>query len=287
MTLAHEFPGLAFIVAHHDRKMAADDVFDTVSGTLGLIGGVDTIAILKRSGQGGVTLHIQGRDLVDDVEKAVRFDRETCRWVILGEAIEVHRSAERARVLSALREGPAAGLSVGEIMAEAEIHSRQAAWQLLHRMAKDGEVGRRGRGKYGLPETPLSGVSGSQENGQPIDGTLEKFDPDPPDSPDKGGHPKVIRLYPRERVWKRVHGGVKAPSGSRWDVGADGSAQLHAHYSFSIGGKRRWVDHSLRTADPGIAAEMIAASRRAQVAQAKARVAAERKARRRPPSNLE
>src|SRR5262249_32029074 len=40
--LSHEFPGLAFLVAHHDRKMAAEDVFDTVSGTLGLTGGVDT-----------------------------------------------------------------------------------------------------------------------------------------------------------------------------------------------------------------------------------------------------
>ena len=96
VALAHEFPGLAFIVAHHDRKMAADDVFDTVSGTLGLTGGVDTIAILKRSNQ-GVTLHIQGRDLVEDVEKAVRFDRETCRWTILGEAAEVRRSGDRSR----------------------------------------------------------------------------------------------------------------------------------------------------------------------------------------------
>ena len=41
--LAHEFAGLAIMIAHHTRKMDADDVFDTVSGTLGLIGGVDTI----------------------------------------------------------------------------------------------------------------------------------------------------------------------------------------------------------------------------------------------------
>jgi hypothetical protein len=90
--------GISIIVAHHDRKMGADDVFDTVSGTLGLTGGVDAIALLKRNA-GAVTLHIQGRDMEDEVEKIVRFDRETCRWAIVGEASEVQDSSERDRVV--------------------------------------------------------------------------------------------------------------------------------------------------------------------------------------------
>ena len=236
MALASEFPGLAIIVAHHDRKMAADDVFDTVSGTLGLTGGVDTIAILKRSGQ-GVTLHIQGRDLVDDVEKAVRFDRETCRWTILGEAAEVHRSGERARVLETLKAGE---LSVGEIMADAGIHSREAAWQLLHRMAVAGEIVRSGRGKYALPGASVSGPSGGQDEAQAADNSTNPTGPDFPDAPDRGGHGKVVRLYPRgvsRRGWKRVHEGVTAPAGTRWGVDADGTAILHAHYTFRIRGK--------------------------------------------------
>src|SRR5215470_12349955 len=60
-TLAGEL-GISIIIAHHDRKMDADDVFDTVSGTLGLTGGVDAIAILKRNAH-GITLHVEGRDL--------------------------------------------------------------------------------------------------------------------------------------------------------------------------------------------------------------------------------
>jgi hypothetical protein len=122
LQLAHEFPGLAFLVAHHDRKMDAEDVFDTVSGTLGLTGGVDTIAVLKRKAQ-SVTLHVEGRDLNDSVEKAIQFDRETCRWEILGEAAEFNRSAERTRVLNALKDAPG-GLSVSEIKAAAELRSR-------------------------------------------------------------------------------------------------------------------------------------------------------------------
>jgi AAA domain len=111
--LCHDFPGLAILVAHHDRKMDADDPFDTVSGTLGLTGGVDAIAILKRHRQ-GVTLYIQGRDLLDSVEKAVNFDRETGRRMILGEAGEVHRSKDERAVIEALR-AAADGLKVQAI----------------------------------------------------------------------------------------------------------------------------------------------------------------------------
>jgi hypothetical protein len=50
---------ITVIVVHHDRKSEADDVFDTVSGTLGLTGAADTIAILKREA-GAVTFHVRG-----------------------------------------------------------------------------------------------------------------------------------------------------------------------------------------------------------------------------------
>jgi AAA domain/Transcriptional regulator, AbiEi antitoxin len=139
---------LAIMAAHHDRKMDADDVFDTVSGTLGLTGGVDTIAILRRKA-GVVTLHIQGRDLEEEVEKAVSFDRETCRWRILGEASEVRRSGDRSRVLSALA-GADEGLAAAEIRAVAALGSESNAHQVLSRMAKDGEIERLRRGVYGL-----------------------------------------------------------------------------------------------------------------------------------------
>jgi hypothetical protein len=152
MQLVQVFPGLAIIVAHHDRKMDADDVFDTVSGTLGLTGGVDTIAVLKRGGL-GITLHIQGRDLVDDVEKAIRFDRETCRWTILGEAVEVRRSTERNKVLAALQRGSADGMSVSALMEAAQC-SRSATDSLLSRMCADGEIERTSRGRYSLPIKP-------------------------------------------------------------------------------------------------------------------------------------
>jgi hypothetical protein len=201
LDLSHDFPGLLIIVAHHDRKMDAEDVFDTASGTLGMTGGVDTIVMLKRNAH-GVTLHVRGRDLDDDVEKAVKFDRETCRWVILGEASEVHRSEGRTRVLDVLA-ASAEELSVREIMAEADLGTQDAAWQLLHRMVKAGEIERRGRGKYRLPvaplsvsKTPLSGVSGT--SGTVFSSVLsEDLSPSGlPDTPDRGVQGEPNRQEP-------------------------------------------------------------------------------------------
>jgi hypothetical protein len=131
--------------------MDADDPFDTVSGTLGLTGGVDAIAVMKRKA-GSVTLYIEGRDLPDEIEKAIRFDRETCRWTILGEATEVQRSSERQRVLAALATAPD-GMSVAEITTAASMVSRGATDKLLFHMLRDGEVSRVRRGIYCLPTT--------------------------------------------------------------------------------------------------------------------------------------
>jgi hypothetical protein len=161
--------GIAILVLHHDRKAEADDPFDTVSGTLGLTGAADTIVILKRQPNGGVVLHSRGRD-IEESDIALQFEKATCRWTILGEASAVHRSAERRRVVSALIEagGP---LSVGEIMAELNLN-RNAADVLLGRMARDDEIKRTGRGKYGLPVQPPDGRQMGQKEGSEAETTV-------------------------------------------------------------------------------------------------------------------
>jgi hypothetical protein len=151
--------GLAIVVLHHDRKADADDAFDTVSGTLGLTGAADTILIIKRRAS-GVVLYARGRD-IEESETAIQFDKDTCRWTMLGKASEVHRSSERARVIAALT---AAGqpLSVREIMIDAEMENRNAVDILLGKMAKDGEIRRVGRGRYDL-STKGNGQIGQKE----------------------------------------------------------------------------------------------------------------------------
>jgi len=75
--LAGRWPNLSIVVNHHDRKMGAEDVFDTVAGTRGITGTADTVLVLARQA-GAVTLHIDGRD-VEKVELAIQFSKEACR----------------------------------------------------------------------------------------------------------------------------------------------------------------------------------------------------------------
>lgn len=151
---------LGIVIVHHDRKMEADDVFDTVSGSLGLTGAADTILVMKRQA-GAVTLHVRGRD-IEEAEKALQFDKQACRWSILGAAADVYRSAERNRVLEALQGGPK---QAKELMLDAELRNRNATDILLHKMARDGEIVRAERGLYALPEKD-SGKIGKKERSE-------------------------------------------------------------------------------------------------------------------------
>jgi hypothetical protein len=162
---------VAIVIVHHDRKAEADDVFDTVSGTLGLSAAADTIMILKRQ-SGSVTLHIRGRD-IEDAEKALQFNKTTCRWTIIGEASEFHRSEAHARILAVLADAPPEGLTVNEIMARADL-KRATADKMLQRMNIDSLIQRRSRGKYSLPAQTTSIVSETSEvseQSQPVEDT--------------------------------------------------------------------------------------------------------------------
>lgn len=154
---------VGILVVHHDRKAEADDVFDTISGTLGLSAAADTILIMKRQA-GTVTLWVRGRDL-EESETALQFNKTACRWSILGAAAEVNRSAERKKVIDALTEA-GRPLQVKEIWVAADLKTRGATDALLHKMAKDGEVTRLDRGQYSLPDAGKIGKkerSGDQD----------------------------------------------------------------------------------------------------------------------------
>jgi hypothetical protein len=146
--LASEFH-IAIVIVHHTRKAGSDvDPFEKVSGTLGLSGAADTVLVLDRDGS-GATLYGRGRD-VEEVEVAVEFDKSTCRWRILGQAVDVRRTDERSKILSVLIEADEpltpADIAVGSGM------SRNNVDQLLFKMAKAGEVLKAGRGRYIHPD---------------------------------------------------------------------------------------------------------------------------------------
>jgi hypothetical protein len=146
--------GVAIVLVHHQRKMEAEDPIDTVSGTTGLTGAVDTVLVLYRTGQ-GTTLYGRGRD-IEEIEKAVSFDAEHCLWRVEGEAQAVHRSDERTKIMTALCD---TACDTSEPMSPRDVADETGlpyvnVRQLLVRMHKAGEVEKSGRGLYRLSKTP-------------------------------------------------------------------------------------------------------------------------------------
>jgi DNA-binding transcriptional ArsR family regulator len=140
--------GLAVIVIHHTRKMAADDPFDEVSGTRGLTGAADGVLVLKKdSGSQQPVLYGRGRDL-EEVETALQFDKDTGTWSILGAAWLVADTHERREIQQVL------GRSV-DPMTPTEIadrigKTRQNVQKMLSKMEDEGQVERIKRGSYVL-----------------------------------------------------------------------------------------------------------------------------------------
>ena len=140
--------GVAIVAVLHTRKSREQvDPFDRVSGTLGLSGAADTALILDRDGQ-GVTIYGRGRD-IPEVETAMQFNKDACRWSVQGRAAEVHQSDERKAVIDVL-------LVTAEPMtpvtiAEATGRPRNNIKQLLFKMLHKGEVVKAGKGAYVHP----------------------------------------------------------------------------------------------------------------------------------------
>lgn len=75
--------GVSIVLILHQRKAAADDPFDTVSGTLGMTASADIVSILQSKRNSG-TLTVTGRDLE---EKTLALEFDAGRWICTGEVV--------------------------------------------------------------------------------------------------------------------------------------------------------------------------------------------------------
>jgi Bifunctional DNA primase/polymerase, N-terminal/AAA domain len=174
--LAGEYQ-VGIVLSHHLRKAASeDDVFDDVSGTLGLTGAADAIVIMKRH-SGMVKVYVRGRD-IEEAEFAAEFNKDTCRWRLVGEADEVFRSQQRQAIVTALKEAKRP-MSVSEIMAATERRDRNSTEVLLHKMERAGEVKHVVRGQWEYPDSIDSGKIGKKvRNGNQVLNNSEENDAD-------------------------------------------------------------------------------------------------------------
>ena len=78
--IADEY-GIAILLIHHLRKQTDSDIFNMISGTTGLTGGVDGSYILERDAKNPyhAKLRAKGRD-IEEVVFSLEFDKETHVW---------------------------------------------------------------------------------------------------------------------------------------------------------------------------------------------------------------
>jgi hypothetical protein len=141
---------IAIIVVHHVRKAPSEDPMDLVSGTMGLAGAADTLLVIGRGASGGNVLHVRGRD-VEEAELAIEFNKNTCKWTILGKASEVAQNDTRGKILAALRDCAPEAKTPSELTKLTGLKENTLSVSLM-RMAKANEIRRPERGKYALAD---------------------------------------------------------------------------------------------------------------------------------------
>lgn len=135
---------VCIIVIHHLRKSEADDIFDTVSGSLGITGSADGTLIMENV-RGNTTLYLQGRD-IEETEYAISLDGPSLSWMLLGDRAEIQSTQDRQAVYDVLKDS-ATGLGPGDISA---ITGKDLKYinKTLASFLQEGKVKRVGRGVY-------------------------------------------------------------------------------------------------------------------------------------------
>lgn len=145
---------ISILVLHHQRKLGADDLIDTLSGTLGLGGAVDTVLILgKEQSQDSKFLWGRGRDLEEFAVSVKQTDKG--RWEVLGPRLEEQSSPERAQVISVLSKSDRP-MSIQEVTKACHKKYDRNKYnnmkKLLYVMTKEGYVDRIATGLYKLAD---------------------------------------------------------------------------------------------------------------------------------------
>ena len=112
--------------------------------------------VIRKDGN-ATTLHARGRDL-SDIEKAVKFDNDTCMWTVVGDAGTVLQSNQRNTVLEAMAHACTEPVTPNQVAAITGMKSVNVR-RLLLRMAVDGLVKKAGYGKY-IANTVSTGHTG-------------------------------------------------------------------------------------------------------------------------------
>ena len=151
----HRQHPLCLAMITHLRKTQADDIFDTLHGSVAYQGVQDALWVMERPPQDSVAvLHTRPNDGDEQVLHVSFVDG---RWQFLGHDADMKPSQDRQTVLEILEENEVQGASIPDIL-KALSHPRdryQAVKKLLYRMLEDEQAVRIGRGRYAPARKPF------------------------------------------------------------------------------------------------------------------------------------
>jgi hypothetical protein len=150
--------GVTIVVLTHDRKAGAEDWLERITGTLGVAGTADTVALLERDRQAvNGRLRVVGRDLEDELDLGLEFAGG--RWSPLGPGEVLDLSLERQKIVAGIPTS-GEGLSPTQIEKATGV-SVNTIKHALPALIKDGWVRLIGTGRYlrcasDTPHTPYT-----------------------------------------------------------------------------------------------------------------------------------
>lgn len=155
--LASRWPETCFLFVHHTRECKADDPLDLLAGSRGLTATIDTAWVLQNkyqpSGESMGILATRGRNLKEQQELALEFDKETCRWECKGDAKMFVGGETRQDILDAIRDSETGVLTPKEL-AEDLGKPPATVRKTLSRMVEAGQLVK-GRAGYSIDPVPF------------------------------------------------------------------------------------------------------------------------------------
>ncbi len=148
---------IALVLLHHTNKLRAEDAYDSISGSTGLMSCADTTLLMRRNRNDPKgTLSVTGRD-VEERKLAVRF--EGGLWRCEGDAEELQRGETEQAVIDFLL-GSGNEATGPATIATATGVTRQTTHSLLRRLSERGIVTPQPGGKYRLSDYFLASLGG-------------------------------------------------------------------------------------------------------------------------------
>ena len=175
----------AIVIVHH-LNQAPDpaDPYDAFSGSSGLTAAVEGILLLTRQrGEADAYLTVDGKDIKERQELALKWDAPACTWAIQGDAEEYKMSKARQEIRQVVEgaEGPVTPTYVADALGKSFNTVKKTMWE----MSRDGQLSSKGNGRY----TPVTGDPSNPSNpSNPItDSVTDGFWAGNPSNPHKNG----------------------------------------------------------------------------------------------------